>query len=317
MSNKNKYRELCKVESTIPIFSRDWWLDAVAGEESWDVLLVEKGDEIVAALPYMIKRMYIVKFITMPKLTQTAGIWLRYPRDQRYMDKLSYEKEIFSKIIEKIPKVDYFSQNFHYEITNWLPFYWKGYSQTTRYTYVIDDLKDVDLIYENFDRSKKKDVKKAKKIVKVGFDLSAREFYENHKLTLSKQGQEISYSYELFEKIYNSAYSQESGRIIWAKGENDNLHSALFVIWDEKSAYDLISTIDPEYRNSGSASLLILEMIKYLSNKTEKFDFEGSMIENVERSFRKFGATQKPYHNISKTNSKLLKLRAFLKEVLK
>lgn len=317
MNNKEKYRNLCSFESTIPIFSKDWWLDAVVGEENWDVVLIEKSEGIIASLPYVIKKGKVISYISMPLLTQTAGVWLKYPENQSYKEKLSFEKEVCSDIIDNLPKVGSFSQNFHYTITNWLPFYWKGFSQTTRYTYVIEDLTDIEKVYTNFDRSKKKDIKKALKQVQVGFDLSAKEFYENHKYTLSKQGQEILYSYDVFEKIYNKVYSKNVGRTIWAKDNKGNIHSALFVVWDENSAYDLISTIDVDYRNSGSASLLVLEIIKYVANETKKFDFEGSMIENVERSFRKFGAIQKPYFHISKINSKLLLAKEALSKMKK
>lgn len=314
MNNKDKYRALCQVEDSIPIFSKDWWLDAVAGQENWDVVLVEKGDEIIGCLPYVLKKKLFIRYISMPMLTQTAGVWIKYPKEQKYLDKLSFEKDICYDIISKLPIVDSFSQNFHYHFKNWLPFYWKGFIQSTRYTYVIENLTDIEEVFSNFDRSKKKDIKKASKQVKIGFDLSAVEFYENHKLTLSKQGQKIAYSFELFKNIYDNVYAKKAGRIIWAKDYEKNLHSALFVIWDENSAYDLISTIDPDYRNSGSASLLVFEIIKYVADKTKKFDFEGSMIENVERSFRKFGAIQKPYFYISKTNSRLLKIRNMLRE---
>ncbi|OCA88920.1 methicillin resistance protein [Pseudobacillus wudalianchiensis] len=317
MNDKDKYRNLCKDETTIPIFSKDWWLDAVAGEGNWDVILVEKGDEIVASLPYVKRKKMFLEYITMPQLTQTAGIWIKYPKDQKYTRKLSYEKEIFNEVINNIPKVDYFSQNFHYSITNWLPFYWRGYSQTTKYTYVIEGLSNLDEVFKNFSQAKKKDIKKAEKIVRVFFDLSAEEFYKNHTLTLSKQNLRISYSYDLFKRIYDTVYANDAGKTIYAIDEEGNLHSALLVIWDENSAYDLISTIDPDYRNSGSASLLVKNIISYIANKTEKFDFEGSMIENVEQSFRNFGAVQKPYFNISKTNSKLLKIRNSIKEVMK
>ena len=43
MSNKSKYRNLCTKEKTTPIFSKDLWMDAVCGENNWDVLLVERG----------------------------------------------------------------------------------------------------------------------------------------------------------------------------------------------------------------------------------------------------------------------------------
>ena len=42
MTKKEKYRELCKYEKSIPIFSKDRWMDAVCWENDWDILSVEK-----------------------------------------------------------------------------------------------------------------------------------------------------------------------------------------------------------------------------------------------------------------------------------
>lgn len=50
-------------------------------------------------------------------------------------------------------------------------------------------------------------------------------------------------------------------------------------------------------------SFLTWEAIKFSSGVTKTFDFEGSMIESVERFFRAFGAKQKPYFQVSKINS--------------
>jgi hypothetical protein len=315
-SHKSKYIEFCESEANIPIFSQYWWLDAVCGEDNWDVIVIEKGGSIVATLPYCFTNKKGAKHISMPLLTQTLGPYIKYPADQKYENKLSFEKEIFTKLIDSLPDFKYFKQNFHYTITNWLPFYWKGFKQTTRYTYVIDDLNDIEKVFSNFNYSKKKNIKKAQtENIEVKFDLPAKEFYENHKLTLNKQNEKITYSFDLFRKIYTEGYSRNAAKVIYATDSSNNIHSALFVIWDKNSAYDLISTIDPEFRNSGSASLLVKEMISFLADKTGKFDFEGSMIENVENSFRKFGAKQIQYFNITKTNSKIFRLKNSLKEI--
>ena len=119
MTNKEKYREFCKTEKNIPIFSKDWWLDSVGPENKyWDVILIEKGGQIVASMPYIVGRKHNFKTIEMPKLTQNLGPYIKYPENQKYETKLSYEKEIMTEIIEKIPDVAYFSQNFNYRITN-------------------------------------------------------------------------------------------------------------------------------------------------------------------------------------------------------
>lgn len=86
------------------------------------------------------------------------------------------------EMIEQIKdlKIGYYNQNFHYSISNWLPFYWKGFRQTTRYTYVIEDISDIENVFKNFDYSKKKNINKARKTVRIKYDLSAQEFYEHH-----------------------------------------------------------------------------------------------------------------------------------------
>jgi hypothetical protein len=308
MTNKQKYREFCKIEKNIPIFSKDWWLDSVCGEDNWDVALVEKGSKIIASMPFFETRKFFLKMILMPKLTKTMGPYIIYPERQRYQEKLSYEKDIMNKLIDQLPDVDFFFQHFHYSITNWLPYYWRGFKQTTRYTYVIEDLSNLNDVFSNFSYSKRKNIKRAEDLLTVKFDLPAKNFYEHHKMTLAKQNKFINYSYSLFKRIYDSGYMHNSARTIYAEDGQGNIHSALFIIWDDNSAYDLISTIDPDFRNSGSASLLIREAIKMVSTVTKKFDFEGSMEESVENSFRQFGAVQKPYFRIIKFKNKFIKL---------
>lgn len=315
MTNKEKYRQFCEQEPTIPIFSQAWWLDSVAGD-NWDVCLIEKGDEIHASMPYVVRKKFGLTLLTQPKLTQTLGPWIK-PSSAKYSKRLSQQKDLMEALIDQLPKYHFFSQNWHYSNTNWLPFYWRGFEQTTRYTYVIDDLSNLDKVFSEFEHSKRKNIKKSENLVTVVYDISAEEFYENHKLTLKKQGSEISYDFQLFKRIYEEGYKRNQAKTIAAYDEDGNLHASLFVIWDKMSAYDLISTIDPDYRTYGAATVLIRDIIKYTSRFVGKFDFEGSMIEPVERSFRQFGAKQTPYFALTHCSSRWLSKTLYLKKALK
>ena len=199
-----------------------------------------------------------------------------------------------------LPKYDLYDVCFSYNFTNWLPFYWAGYDQTTCYTYVLEDLTDLDEVFAGFAHSKRKNIKKAESQVTVKEDLSPQDFFANHEMTLAKQGQRINYSYDLFERVYQATHQRNAGKTWYAVDENGNLHAAILVVFDVKSAYYLVSTMDPDYRNSGAGTLLIRHAIAWVSKHTRKFDFEGSMIPGVEHSFRKFGARQKPYFRISR-----------------
>jgi lipid II:glycine glycyltransferase (peptidoglycan interpeptide bridge formation enzyme) len=315
--NKTIYREYCRTKQNLPVFLYDWWLDAVCGHDNWDVSLVRNDSELIAFMPYYLKKVLFFNISVMPQLTQFLGPWINYPNDLKLSNRAEFEKKMMNELIVNLPDCDHFEQNFHFSVKNWLPFYWKGYSQTTRYTYIIEDLTNADRIFENFSPGKRKNIRKAEETVEVRYDLSAEEFYSHHKKTLASQGMNISYSEELFKKIYDAAYSQKSGRTIYAADTNGNIHSALFVIWSKYSAYDLISSIDQDYKSSESASLLVWEMIKYLSGKSYRFDFEGSMIESVERSFRQFGTEQKAYFNVSRSNSSGYRVLRAVREKLK
>ena len=315
MQDKELYIEFCKSEKNIPIFNQYWWLDAVCGTSNWNVILAHKDNSIVAALPYYLNKTLFLKFIIQPILTPFCGVWIKYPDNQKYSKRLSFEKTIIENIIKKLDslKISYFDQYFHYDFKNWLPFYWNGFKETTRYTYIIEDIADTQKVFDNFSNGKKKNINKASQLVEVKYDLDPEVFYKNHEMTLKKQGQDIIYSFETFLSIYNATKERNCGKIIYAVDKDDQIHSAIFFIWDDLSGYDLISTIDPDLRNSGSASLLVKEVLSFLSDKTNKFDFEGSMIENVEYSFRQFGAVQKKYFNIYKGNPLLRSAKEFLR----
>lgn len=310
MSDKQKYRELCNHEESIPLPSRAWWLDAVAGNYNWDVVIIERDNQIIASLPYVLKTVVFFNTISMPKFTPSMGVWLKYPDNQKYHTKLSYEKKICTELIERLPQFERFHQRFHYSFTNWLPFFWKGFMQTTRYTYIINDLSDLEKVFSNFRENIRREIRKAQKYIKVYQEESVDKLYRLIQLTYERQNQKLDYSFDYFKGLDIACAKNKCCQVFYAEDENQNLHSALYLVWDENCAYYIIGGSDPGLRSSGAASLLMWEAIQFASTVVKQFNFCGSMIEPIERFFRSFGAIQKPYFSISKNNHffKLLKL---------
>ncbi len=317
-SAKEMYQAWLPSQPDIPVFAHPWWLDAASGGEDWDVILVEENERIIASMPFVLKRRGPFRLISMPAFTQTLGPYLTYPAGISASERLSREKKIIGELIARLPRADFIRIRCSPRLTNWLPFYWAGYSQTTSYTYVLNGIADDDAVLKAFDYSKRKDVKKALNAVEVAFDLPPDVFYDHHKESLAKHGQKIFYTHETFRRVHDAARANNSGRTIFASDKKTgHVHAALFVIWSREGAYDLISTIDPEHRNSGAATLLVREIIRHIAQYTDRFDFEGSMIEGVEASFRKFGAEQTPYMVVTRTPSRLLRLRQAAIDVLR
>lgn len=317
MTNKEKYRVLCESESSIPIFSKDWWLDSVAGG-NWDVAIVEKDGEILASMPYVVKKRYGFTVLYQPPLTQNLGPWLR-PSTAKYTRQLSQQKGLLQKLFSQLPQFDYFQQNWHYTRTNWLPVFWLGFEQTTRYTYRVESLEDLDKVWKECEANIRTDVRKAqnKEGVKIRADLSLDDFLNLNEKVFSRQSMALPYTRDFVYKLDAAAKANGARKIFIAEDEQGRHHAAVYLVWDDNSAYYLMGGGDPDLRNSGATSLCMWEAIQFASTVSKSFDFEGSMIEPVERFVRAFGATQTPYYSISKTNSKLIKTYRFLQNLRK
>lgn len=318
MTPKDKYRELCTAETSIPLFSRAWWLDATAGED-WDVVLVERDRRIMASLPFVIRRRFGFTILSQPPLTQFLGPWLRplAEGEIKHSTRLSYEKELVQALIDCLPDYDRFSQNFHFKVTNWLPFYWNGFRQTTRYTYRIEDLSDEMLLWSNLDSQVRGHIRKAERSSIFVSDLhqDIEPFIKLNEYVFVRQGLEVPYSAELVRGINSAAKRQESGRVLLAKGADGEPLAGAFLVWDEHSVYEIMAGRSSEPRARGARTLCVWEAIRFAAQINRSFDFEGSMIEGVEQFVRGFGAIQTPYHAVSHTPSLVLNMLQGVREV--
>lgn len=316
MTYKEKYHLLCEKEPSIPIFMRDWWYDSVC-KNSWDVILVEENNKIIAALPYYLHKKYCFKTIIPPHLTPIAGTWLSYQDVVNKASEYTFEAKVNNIFIEELKKlkIDWFYQHFHHSITNWITFYWAGFKQTTRYTYRILNLQDINQVYDNFHPKTKKAIRLAEKELTIDEDISLEEFYKVNSLTFSRQAVEVPYSKDLFITLASKCKEKNKCKLYAARDSKGNIHAVLMIVYDEKACYSLVSGADPKHRSSGATTLLNWHAIKYASSMGyNEFDFTGSMIEPIEKFMRHFGAVQTPYFAIEKRYSKLYSMiRALIK----
>ena len=316
MQDRQDYREYCNTNESIPIFVKDWWLDQVCGENNWDVALVKKNNEIVASLPYYMRTNILGQnSITMPALTPFMGPHIDYPANQKYSTRLAYEKRTILDLIKMLPRFSSYYQKFHYSITNWTPFYWEGFQQTSYYTTVLDDLTDIDGLYSAFESERRANIRAAEEELKAETSDDLAEFYRINTLTFGRQGLSPPYSFEFIKQIDDACKKRDCREIFFARDPSGRIHGATYIVWDKTSAYALMAGQDPELKKSNSIALLAWEGIKKASKVTKKFDFEGSMMENVDRFNRGFGGKQVPYSSVTK-NSRTEFLRNLKKKIL-
>lgn len=300
------------------IFSTDWWLDAAACDGQWGLCDVKQNNKVVASMPWVVKERFGVKILCQPALTQTLGPWLADPPPgTKYAKRLAREKDLMEAMIDQLPDYQIFRQNFAPEITNWLPFYWRGFQQTTKYTYRLPDLSDMQSIWSSFQAKVKTDIRKAQKqgvVVELSGDIDA--FLDVNELTFLRQGMKVPYARSYVKRLFAACEQNNAGAIFLARAKDGRVHAGNFLVWNHHCAYYLMGGGDPEVRNSGATSLLMWQAIQFAATVSRIFDFEGSMIEPVERFFRGFGAVQSPYFAVTHVRSKrvasLMAARSFV-----
>jgi len=308
LKSKEKYQSYC-VQESLPVFVQPWYLDVICGKGGWEVTLVEKNEQVIAAFPYHLKKQGPYQTIQMPWLVKMMGPFI----SKNFQ---TQSTQITKKLIAQLPPVSMFDQNFHYEVTDWLPFYWAGFKQSTMYSYVLEDLSDLEKVYANIKSTYRNNkIKKAEKVVTLRTDLSLADFYEVQKMTFARQGKAFVIPFSFLEKFDAVLSARQSRKIFFAVDASGRIHSVAYLIWDDKAAYYLFAGDDPDLRSSGAGIFLIWEVIKYTKNKLgiNIFDFQGSMIPGIEQVRRSFGAKALPYFRIWKEGPRLYRLAKWLK----
>jgi hypothetical protein len=284
------------------IFEQPWWLDCVA-PGAWHEAIVRRGNEVVARLPYAARRRMGLSMIVQPTFSQTLGPWFA-PMDGKYARRLETEKRLLQELIEMLPPFDLFRMCFAPTMTSWLPFYWAGFAATVCYTYRIEDLSDLDRVQHEFQDHVRRGIRKAQRSVEVDHDFPLDELLRLDSQTYARQGLKLPHSYEVLRRLDAACSRRGSRRILGAVDADGRTHAALYVVWDERTFYALMSARDPELQAVGANTLLYWEAIRLASEVSRVFDFEGSMVEPIEHYFRAFGGRQTPYFCISKAGRK-------------
>ncbi|KXB02074.1 hypothetical protein AKJ44_01465 [candidate division MSBL1 archaeon SCGC-AAA261F17] len=303
------------------IFHKTYWLETLGN--NFEVYKCLKGQETVGGVPVNYTQLKSLKIAHPPKFTPYGGPIFRKEMG-KYVSKISTRKKANKALIKKL------KENFSV-VYNWntspntedlQPFIWEGFSTELKYTYVLP-LNDLDIIWENMDRGRRKDIRKG---------------LENEELYV-EIGNDFEELYTLVEKAYSRKEKNPIDRGIArnideivrernrcktfiVKNKESLPLAGIYIIWDEKRAYQLLSGFDPENSPREANPLAIWKAIEFTNNEISptEYDFEGSMIPGIEQYFRSFGGKLIPIFQLNwAVSSILLKLLGndFLRKIIK
>ena len=319
MTNKERYRGLCESEgSAIPVFQQYWWMEAVCADKQWDVALAADGNRILAAMPYMLRSRCGMRYIIQPQLTQFSGPCFFPPADMAERRLADFRYAACNQLIDQIEdlRFDYFCQRFSPVVTDWLPFHWRGYKQTTRYTYRIDDIADTERVFGNFDRGKERQrrIRRIADNYEVDTAVNVDEFVRLHIDYWRSRGEKDTLSEDFMRRVITAASDRGQGLTLGLRDGDGRLVAAWFAVYDDRCAHALLSAKAPDVTQADVSALLVWRLIEALSLRTKAFDFEGSMEQSLAYFYSSFGARQVPLFEVSRVRNPLFNVALRIKK---
>lgn len=278
------------------VFCYTWWLDTVT-KNDFKILVVKKNNKIVAGI---ILPFFESGRINEPYLTRTVGVLYKERGKESARKRLSMERRWLNTLLDQVDINNVVQMCMHHNFTDWLPFRWRGYKQTTRYTYIIDYLKTpVEKIQQDLSKGQKWYILKAIQNgleVKEGNDIAVA--YNHSCLSFNRQSKKFPYSLTEVKILDEAVKKHGMRKIFHVIDKQGNIHAANYIVYNKKSAYHLLSGGDVQYRALGGHTLLLWHTIEYFSDKVPIFNFGGSDIQSIEKHIRGFGGSQTQYFHI-------------------
>jgi len=287
-------------------------MDAVCIKGDWGISVSQDKDQnLEGVLVYHIRKYRGFTFILMPPLTFYNGIYIKYRSNIKEHSKITFENKITEKLISQLPKHDLYYQQFHPQFSNWSSLYWKGFSQTTRYSYIIDCHKED--LWSSLKGNVRRNIKKAEiecDIESCSFD----KFWESVVQAFKLRNKSVPFNKVVLQNLVMAMQKIEAGKItICRHKKTKEILAGNFIVTDKLSSYYVCGFYNPKGKEIGALSYLLWQNINTAPSKI--FDFEGSMIKDVEYFFRAFGGSLCPHSRISKVHNPLLKFLLKFKKV--
>jgi hypothetical protein len=286
------------------VFCASWWLAAVA-PGSWRAHEVEEKGSIVAAWPTVVRKTRLGDLHVGAPLTPFLGPLFPPGEGAR---RRSREIRLVDALLDRIGSYAHLEARCNPAFDYWTPLSWHGFEQTTRYTWRLPDLSDLDAVFSGFRENIRGHVRAAEKNGMTVEEATLDELLELHRLRFAREPEGIA-------RIDAAARERGARFVLAARDGEGTLRAAGYFVHDERYTTYLLAATDAEVR--GAAALVLWEAIRRAGERGTAFDFEGSMLEHVEPFVRSFGGTPSPYSVVRHTPSAAFRAARGVKRALR
>lgn len=296
--------------SNLPLFLQPWRWDAAFGESGWNAASVIRDGVLAGYWPYRFERKGPFRVVLQQPLFYYGGPWLNpelFP--EREEAALSHQEKLLGELWAQLPSYHLLRHHGNPAQQYWLPLHRKGFRAIPRTSYVLDLLQSEEKIWNGLKSETRTRIRKAEKQIQVTTDGSFEDLITLLEAVYRRQGTKAPYTRDLVARLDTAQLQHHARTLLFAQTENGQAAAALYVVHDSTTGYLHLEGQNPDLRDSAAGALLLWHMILAMKEKgLQTFDFEGSMLPNVERNYRSFGATPITYYEWVHARHPILRL---------
>ena len=285
------------------IFHYSWWLQTTSTAFSILVIRNERG-AIVAGMPIPRERRPGLRLLCSPSLTPYLGPVFDLSSIDNTCDRLHFMRsngEILARNIKSFDSVRYVAGASAPDLQGFL---WAGYRVHLAYTFRFPASYTLEQITAGMTRTHQQKLTKAHRLkLRVVRDDGLEDLVSLNRMTFEKQGLKPVCSPDFLRRLWNAAYSQERAHLYVARTSEDKPVAALLTVYDNRTTYQIVSGVNPEFRDIPGAYLVLWNALQDTLFAGRDFDFEGSSLRGVECFYRRWGAMAVPIWRLEKSGS--------------
>ncbi|HEV7968639.1 MAG TPA: GNAT family N-acetyltransferase [Candidatus Acidoferrales bacterium] len=285
------------------IFHYSWWLQTTAADFTILVIRNERG-AIVAGMPIPRERRPGLRLLRSPSLTPYLGPVFDLSSIDNNCDRLHfmrYNGEILARNLKSFDSVRYVAGASAPDLQGFL---WAGFRVHLAYTFRFPATHTLEQIAAGMTRTHLQKLTKALRLkLTVVRDDGVDDLVLLNRKTFEKQGLKPVCSAEFLRRLWTVARSQARAHLYVAKTSDDKPAAALLTVHDNRTTYQIVSGVNPEFRDVPGAYLVLWNALQDTLVAGRDYDFEGSSLRGVECFYRRWGATAVPIWRLEKSGS--------------
>jgi hypothetical protein len=278
---------------TASIFHEPWWLSAVTGDGCKEVTVV-RGGHVVGRLSYLTTRLGPFRVSRMPPFTHLLGPVV-YAGVGKPQTQLSHRLSITRELIDQLPDLSYFEQQLDpaidggLAVADGLAFQDRGYHVAPQYTFDLDCRQSPKDLWDAMHFKTRQHIRRAEEKYEVRTVDDPALFTEVCVKNTLRKGRANRINFERFPTLFSECKTRQCGEILGAFAKDGAPVSMVYLVWDTRAMYYLLSTRGHAPNDNGSVNLLIWAAMKRAHDLGLVFDLDGVYTSGSARFLSGFG----------------------------